>query len=309
MIIRAVFFDMGGTIQTFWHTPELGLQATPGLQKRLRAGGIDLHLNDQQLYDLVSTGLDRYRQWSLQSLEELSPQRVWREYVFMDTLVDSNHLNKIAEELMLYIETRFYQRQMRPEIPAVLDAIQKMGLKIGLISNVCSRGQVHINLEEYGLRDYFDPIVLSSEYGRRKPDPAIFHYAARLAKVPTSQCVYIGDRISRDILGARRAGFHLAIQIRHDFKHGEEDSGATPDIVINQMTELVDILKVELDQSTGNAAAGDGNSGRIRAILFDAGGILYFRPQRGQKFAAFLKELQIDGGDNHSGSKNASVPK
>ncbi len=115
---------------------------------------------------------------------------------------------------MFFIETHYYQRAMRPEVPGVLEAIHKMGLKIGLISNVNSRGQVPANLEQYGIRHYFDPIVLSSEYGRRKPDPAIFHYAARLANVPTSDCVYIGDRIARDILGARRAGFRLAVQIR-----------------------------------------------------------------------------------------------
>ena len=99
---------------------------------------------------------------------------------------------------------------MRPEMPAVLEAIKQMGLKIGLISNVNSRGQVPTNLKEYGIFHYFDPIVLSSEYGRRKPDPAIFHYAARLANVPASTCLYVGDRIVRDIDGAQRAGFGMS---------------------------------------------------------------------------------------------------
>jgi putative hydrolase of the HAD superfamily len=283
------------------------LQATPGLQKRLLAADIDLHLTNQQLYKLVSTGLERYRQWSMQSLEELSPQRIWREYILANFPVDSSQLDTIAEELMLYIETRYYQRKMRPEMPAVLDAIQQMGLKIGLISNASSRGQVPNNLDEYGLRKYFEPIVLSSEYGRRKPDPAIFHYAARLANVPTSQCAYVGDRISRDILGARRAGFRLAIQIRHDFRHGEEDSGATPDIVINEMTELIDILKVELERPAGDFATGGENSDQIRAIIFDAGDILYFRPQKGRKLAAFFEELALDMGNNHSEKKNSLI--
>jgi putative hydrolase of the HAD superfamily len=55
--------------------------------------------------------------------------------------------------------------------------------------------------------------VLSSQYGRRKPDPSIFFQAARLANLPTSACAYIGDKINRDVLGARRAGFRLALQI------------------------------------------------------------------------------------------------
>jgi putative hydrolase of the HAD superfamily len=81
-----------------------------------------------------------------------------------------------------------------------------MGYKIGLISNVTSLGQVPLNLTQYAIKGYFNPIVLSIEYGRRKPDPAIFHYAARLANSPTSECVYIGDRVARDILGSKRTG-------------------------------------------------------------------------------------------------------
>src|SRR4030065_2601908 len=150
---------------------------------------------------------------------------------------------------MVWIETHYYQRQMRPEIPVVLDSIQKMGYKIGMISNVNSRGQVPLNLTEYGILDYFNPIVLSSEYGRRKPDPSIFHYAARLANTPTSECIYIGDRISRDVLGAKRAGYKIAIQIQHEFNNGETDEGPNPDMVINNMNGLLEFLQTECERS------------------------------------------------------------
>jgi len=36
-----------------------------------------------------------------------------------------------AEELSFFFETRFYRREMRPEVPAVLEAIKEMGLKSG----------------------------------------------------------------------------------------------------------------------------------------------------------------------------------
>ncbi len=303
MTIRAVFFDMGGTIQTFDYTRELRLAATPGLQERLLSAGIDLHLDNQQLYQVVSDGLERYHQWSLRSLEELPPQRVWREYILASSPVDSNALDAIAEDLMLYIETSYYHRVMRPEMPAVLEAIQLMGLKIGLISNACSRGQVPTNLDEYGIRHFFNPIVLSSEYGRRKPDPSIFHYAARLANVPTSECLYVGDRIARDIVGARKAGFRLAVQIRHDFKNGESDEGATPDAVIDQMTELLDLLRADLRWLAGNAQGVSTDPQRVRALLFDAGDVLYFRPHRDFKFTGFLKELALNVGDNHTAER------
>ncbi len=223
MSIRAVFFDMGGTIETYGWTPELRLQETAGLRQRLEKAGIVLDLSDKQLFEIISAGLEAYHQISLQTLEELSPVRVWSEYIFADCPVDREKLALIAEDLMVFIENHWFQRAMRPEVPEVLQAIRQMGLKIGLISNVNSRGQVPDNLDLYGIRDYFNTIVLSSEYGRRKPDPAIFHYAARLTNVPTGECAYIGDRVARDILGARKAGYRLAVQIRHDYDHGEND--------------------------------------------------------------------------------------
>lgn len=289
MTVQAVLFDMGGTIETFSSTPELRLQATRGLQQRLLTAGIDLQLSPQQLLDVITAGERRYHRFKLQTMQELSPAQVWREYILADYPVDCEILEPIAEELMLYYETHFYQRTMRPEMPAVLHAIQQMGLKIGLISNVCSHGQVPLNLKQYGLRHYFDPIVLSSQYGRRKPDPAIFHHAARLAGVPTSRCLYVGDRIARDILGARRAGFGLTIQIQHHFAHGEQDIGAAPDAVIQHMDELLDLLRSENSRQAALVL-----SRPTQAILFDAGDILYHRPQRGRQFKAFLTELGLD---------------
>jgi HAD superfamily hydrolase (TIGR01549 family)/HAD superfamily hydrolase (TIGR01509 family) len=290
MTIQAVFFDMGGTIETFGWTPEYRLQQTAGIQLRLVNAGIHLGLTDQQLFEIISAGLDAYHQESLLTMDELSPLRVWSEYIFSGYPVDQEKLASIAEDLMFYIETHYYQRAMRPEVPGVLEAIRVMGLKIGLISNVNSRGQVPANLELYGIRHYFDPIVLSSVYGRRKPDPAIFHHAARLADVPTSACVYVGDRIARDIVGARKAGYKFAVQIWHDFYHGEEDDGATPDAVITSMNGLLDILKEGLDLPNSTSKVFIQNQEKPRALLFDAGDILYFRPERGHKFRAFLEQ-------------------
>ena len=86
--------------------------------------------------------MDRYYKWCAQTQDELPPQRVWREYVFKGCSIDHDRLDGIAEELMLYFETRFFHREMRPEMPAVLKTIRDMGLKIGLISNIISLGSV-----------------------------------------------------------------------------------------------------------------------------------------------------------------------
>jgi len=292
--IDAIFFDMGGTIETFEYTRELRLQATGDLREILLRAGIDLNLDAEQLCTLVIEGLTRYRRWARQSMIELPPEQMWREYILAHHPGPRQPLNAaIAEELAFFIETKYYQRQMRPEMPTVLEAIREMGLKMGVISNVQSQGQVPGNLEQYGIKHFFDPIVMSSAYGRRKPDPAIFYHAAQQMGVPAGACAHVGDRVSRDILGARKAGYRLAIQIRHEFGDKDEVQDVTPDAILTDMTELVGVLKDALRHPARTFASRRDERG-LRAILFDAGDILYFRPNRDERLYAFLGELGLD---------------
>jgi putative hydrolase of the HAD superfamily len=266
MEIQAVFFDMGGTIETFWYTPELRLRATPELRCILTRADLELKINDQELYDVINSGWERYHKESIESMQEQPPYKVWSEYIFSEFHLDPEKLSKVSEELMVALELNFFQREIRPEVPEVLEKIQTTGMRMGLISNVCSYGQVPQSLQAYGLLDYFNPLVLSSRYGRRKPDPAIFQYAAGLAHVPTSECLYVGDRIARDIVGARRAGFKYAVQIVNEFDHGEEDEGALPDARIYRMTELLDFIQDRL----ANEGARTKETTQFRNSLSDA---------------------------------------
>lgn len=64
------------------------------------------------------------------------------------------------------------------------------------------------------LENFFDAIVISSDYGFRKPDPRIFHMALAILDVPASEAVYIGNNYKTDLLGAKAAGLALAGLIR-----------------------------------------------------------------------------------------------
>ncbi|MEJ2209884.1 MAG: HAD family hydrolase [Anaerolineae bacterium] len=133
---------------------------------------------------------------------------------------------------------------MRPEAPAVLQALQQRGVRLAIISNVMSRQLVPYKLAEYGIAHYFDAVVTSSSLGWRKPNKRIFEEAIRLMDLPPGICAYVGDTVSRDVIGARRAGFGLAIQIR-SFLTERSDRGAAPvppDAVIHDLMEVVDLV-------------------------------------------------------------------
>ena len=287
MSLQAIFFDMGGTIDTFRFTRQYRIENCHVIRECLLHAGIDLPVSDDQLADMITDGAAAYTKWNLVSNIELPAHEIWCRYFLKDLSVSQEALQPVSEELAFLYETRLYIREMRPEIPAILQQIQGLGLTIGCISNTQSIKQVPFNLRSYGIIDYFSHIVLSSVYGRRKPDPAIFYYAARLASTPTSACAYIGDKINRDILGSKRAGYRLSVQIKHAYDNGEPDEGATPDAVIHSMHELLPILAQEMSDKTSRFPVNRLPSS-IKALFFDAGDILYFRPNKDAFLNRFL---------------------
>lgn len=287
MTIQVVFFDMGGTIETYHSDEELRIRNSHFLRESLLQENIEFDLSDSEFTALVSKGIATYHDWSLESQIELPTAQIWSKFVFKGISISEEKLALISEELSQLFEQKFYIRKMRPEIPAVLAKIKNMGLKIGCISNTFSLGCVYKNLSEYGILESFDPIVLSSIYGRRKPDPSIFYHAARLANAPTSECIYIGDKILRDVTGARRAGYKKVFQILHQYDDGENDEGLPADAMIENMTEILPILEKEMAQSLRHCFPAQEK--KIRTIFFDAGDILYHRPRSGANLQHFLE--------------------
>ena len=251
--IRAVLFDMGGTLEDVYYDDEMRLKATPGLRDIMQRHGIDPGLPVPDLYRVVQTGMKKYMDWRERSEQELPPERVWPEYIFPNRVFPRERLEAIAEELAFYYDTHFYVRTLRPEVPDLLHVLHDRGLRLGVISNIYSREQVPFNLESYGLDHYFQTVVMSACVGWRKPNPRIFHEATQLMHLPPEVCAYVGDTVSRDIAGARRAGYALAIQIK-SFLTTQSDRPTdteAPDAVVDNLMQVVDLVTPNSQEIVG----------------------------------------------------------
>ncbi len=98
-------------------------------------------------------------------------------------------------------------------------------------------------LKNFGILKYFDVIAASAEEGAAKPDRRIFDIALERAGCPPHKAVMIGDRIDNDIVPAKRLGMKT-IWIKRGFGGywTITDSSQRPDMEINDLTELADIL-------------------------------------------------------------------
>ena len=89
---------------------------------------------------------------------------------------------------------------------------------------------------------------MSSGTGIRKPDPRIFHIAMEQMGVMPEETGYVGDTISRDVVGARNAHLGLVVRldnpsIAHRDAAFQGPDAPQADYVIHELYELPEILR------------------------------------------------------------------
>jgi putative hydrolase of the HAD superfamily len=99
-------------------------------------------------------------------------------------------------------------------------------------------------LEADGLTRYFKSVLLSSVFGKRKPDPEIYWEAARRAGVDPAHCAYVGDNVNRDVVGTRQAGFGMVVILSDPAELGQETitDENRPDVIIHEFSELLNVF-------------------------------------------------------------------
>jgi putative hydrolase of the HAD superfamily len=90
--------------------------------------------------------------------------------------------------------------------------LTRAGCGLGILSNTCGPHWHHLTrVANYGvLTTGFDTIVLSHEVGCRKPEPAIFSAAARMAGAAPGR-IFFTDDIEEHVAAAREAGWEAEV--------------------------------------------------------------------------------------------------
>lgn len=239
-----IFFDMGGTIDLYPVCDECVKLACAKMQTVLADNGERnlSAMNGSDFRKIILDGIRKYTSWRKVDCIELSPERLFSDFIFSEHGVDGKIINSCAEELAFLIDTEFYKRRAREEAAEALEAIRQKGVRMGIISNVMSRGQVKYCLDKYGLADYFEIIVLSSVFGKRKPHPDIFVHACNESGVKPEEIIYVGNSPSKDIAGAKNANAGRTVFIDY-FENPADDTGPEADYSIKDLRELVPIVE------------------------------------------------------------------
>lgn len=131
-------------------------------------------------------------------------RRIQRLCEKLDHPLDREKLRDIADRIAAAWQIHV---SVDPEAMPVITGLKRHNKTLGLVSNFDHPPHVRRILSENGWANKFEAIIISSEVGVKKPDPAIFALALQHTGISPADAIYVGDT-SEDVAGAIAAGIH-----------------------------------------------------------------------------------------------------
>ncbi|MBW1683517.1 MAG: HAD family hydrolase [Deltaproteobacteria bacterium] len=237
--IRAIFFDLGGTL---FSNRQIPVACMPVLEEAARRLGID-----GGIAGIGSAFVDASRLTNESYVNR--PYYLHRD-LFLDTA--ARLLEVLGLEASEEFNEWFYEAQrtvlirqmlLREDCLETLDALRSRGFQLLLVSNI-DDDLLDPMLDNLGLRPYFDHWISSEAARSCKPDAGIFRQALERAGCGPEEVIFVGDSRVHDIQGARAVGIRsVLISEEGGVSHFDDENFlAEPDHVIRALSEVKEIV-------------------------------------------------------------------
>ena len=144
------------------------------------------------------------------------------------------------EFLDLYAEHLDRDTRLFEGIPELLDALEALGLRWGIVTNKLERFTLPV-VKALGLAQRAGCVVSGDTCARAKPYPDPLLEAARLLALEPEWCVYLGDD-ERDVQASRAAGMRPVVAMYGYLGDGNHPKQWGADRLIDHPLELLKLL-------------------------------------------------------------------
>ncbi len=231
MKYNTILFDFDDTlIDTLYNTAETLREIYEGYGLGRHYPSFDyFHL---QVFKPANLGL--WKQYEHGEIEKntLMNKRFHRVFVDINEIDDAQTI-KINDD---YIERIMYKKKVIPGAIELLEYL-KPKYKLVLLSNGFTEMQ-YTKIENNGMSDYFDAVILSDQVGVNKPHPDIFRFALNEVHATPDRAIMVGDNYDTDITGAYNVDMD-------QIWYNPSQAGAksfTPTNTVNTLLEIKEIL-------------------------------------------------------------------
>jgi len=241
MIVRGIIFDINGTL-TDIHTNEWHEDVYRVISNLLSYQGIMLGasaVKDSYFQIMVEQRAQRGERHP-----EFDAVGIFQEIITRHSTEFTRRLppEKLEQLPRFFAETHRAASCYRLQLfPGVEDTIKQLHQKyqLAIISDAQTAYAVP-ELNTVGLSGYFDPIIVSGDFGYRKPDKRLFEKALTAMKMEVTEVVFVGNDMYNDIHGAQKLGMKTVFFRSNQGLQKKE--GIKPDHIINNFPELMNVL-------------------------------------------------------------------
>ncbi|MDO8691303.1 MAG: HAD-IA family hydrolase [Dehalococcoidia bacterium] len=139
-----------------------------------------------------------------------------------------------------------------PHTKSVLRRL-RLSCRLGIVSNSLAPNTIS-DLRVAGILDFFQAIVISSDFGKRKPHAAIFLSALDRLGLKPAEAVFVGDNPYEDIFGAQEVGMRAVLMDHPLVERSRRKRGnisplqqvevcVEPDAIIKGLEDLIGVLE------------------------------------------------------------------
>ena len=235
--IQTIFFDVGNTLRIVVPDQEFIDKAEAGLMELIQTKE-----SHDELFEKLEARWKVYRKLSKDTLLDVSEGELWTQFMLPD--YEPNMIYANAPKLTRLWRDHDGRRVARPDAVATLKELQARGYTLGIIANTVTETEIPDWMCHDQVADCFTTVILSSKVRLRKPDPAIYHLAARCIGSAPESCAYVGDNPVRDVEGAVNAGYGAMVLFEDAGTADREGKAPTvqPDYRIKSIPELLELF-------------------------------------------------------------------
>jgi putative hydrolase of the HAD superfamily len=240
MGIKAVISDIYTTLIDI-KTKEDDLDVYERLASYLKYQGI--YLSAEELRWFFFEKKAQQKKYSHEPFPENDYRRLWYEILYENqyayTGPDINTSTIVADIIRLQRSLAVRKMKLFSGVYAAFNELRSH-YRLGIVSDA-QVDHAYPELKMLGIYTFFDAVIVSAEFGYRKPDVRLFSECLRRLGVSPAEALYIGNDTVRDVRGANDAGMTSVLIMT---RYGSKDTAlARPHYTISRMDELFKVLE------------------------------------------------------------------
>jgi len=151
---------------------------------------------------------------------------------------------KIIPKLVEIYRTHKPNLFLYSEVSNVLSTLKQQGYKLGIITD----GNVEVQrnkVKALKIKDFFDCMIFSDEYGieKQKPNPLPYQIAMEKLEASANKTVYIGDNSYKDFITAKKLGIFTIRIMRGQYKNIKLRKEYESDCQIQNLENIFNVIK------------------------------------------------------------------